>query len=171
MKWGSGFPGPFFIFCYFCLAKLYKMNYRILYLIPVFLLTLACDNPTEETAQNTGVRQTAQTIKNADSGLTLTVDDQTLQKGAEFCLDIKASNFTDIMSMQYTMNWDPTALQYQDVKNYQLKFLGPNNFGATRSSAGKLSISWFDQELKSISVPDGTSIYQVCYTVIGEAWK
>ena len=43
----------------------------------------------------------------------LTVD----QDADEFEIDVKVSNFTDLISMQYTISWDPAKLQYLDVIN------------------------------------------------------
>ncbi len=93
----------------------------------------------------------------------------TVKAGEVVCVDVVAYNFTDVLSMQYGMNWDKDVLEYQSVKSFGLPGLGANNFGNTNAASGKLAISWFDNNLKSISVEDGKLIYQVCFKAIGKS--
>ncbi|MEZ4935192.1 MAG: hypothetical protein R2788_24040 [Saprospiraceae bacterium] len=54
-------------------------------------------------------------------------------KGSETCVSVKVSQFNDIVSMQYTMKWDPAILTFKEVKNFGLPGLEEANFGTKAS--------------------------------------
>ena len=87
---------------------------------------------------------------------------------SEICLDVSVSNFTDLVSMQYAINWDPSILQFSRLTGFNLTDLDNSNFGFPPSTApGVLTLSWNDFSGLGVSRPDGTSIYQVCFNVLG----
>ncbi|MCB0706952.1 MAG: hypothetical protein KDC34_16670 [Saprospiraceae bacterium] len=90
-----------------------------------------------------------------------------IPKGERICVDVYANRFKDVMSMQYTIQWDPKVLELNAVGKFQLKDLTASNFGATKGSEGILTFSWYDNDIKGVSAPDGVSIYQICYNAIG----
>lgn len=89
--------------------------------------------------------------------------------GGEFCMDVQVSNFIDVISMQYSTNWDPKQLQYKGVKNFLLKDLTAQNFGRAKTEKSTLRISWFAQDLKGVTLFDNETIYQVCFKAIGKS--
>ena len=101
--------------------------------------------------------------------LTLTASNKTAQKGAEVCLDISSKDFQQIVSMQYTMKWNPKVIKYKSVKGFGLPGMSANSFGAQDAANGKLTFSWFDFNVRGITVADGTALYQVCFDAIGES--
>ncbi len=100
-------------------------------------------------------------------GFAVIASDETTEPGAQFCIDISVNDFTDIVSMQYTMQFDPTKLQFINVGNFNLPDLAASSFGSTQANQGKLTLSWFDSSTEGVSVSDGTIIYQVCFKAIG----
>ena len=42
----------------------------------------------------------------------------TANQGDQITIEVKVSNFVDIISIQYSMNWDPTILSYVSVGNF-----------------------------------------------------
>lgn len=94
--------------------------------------------------------------------------DQTVAKGDTLCLDVQVRDFTNILSMQYSMNWDPKVLKFLRIDGFNLKDLSQNNFGLNRTAQGSMGTSWFDYAVQGISIPDGTAIYRVCFQVAGE---
>ncbi len=90
--------------------------------------------------------------------------------GSEFCLDVFVADFDSIVSMQYTMTWDPAIIEYDtlviiDVPDADCCF----GYGDTNAPLGVLAISWnADQNVGWASVPDGTVLYQVCFTAVGD---
>jgi hypothetical protein len=90
------------------------------------------------------------------------------QKGGQACIAVTARDFREIVSMQYTMIWDPAVLRFKEVKGFGLPGLAVNNFGVKLAPKGLLTYSWFDINVKGISQPDGVKLYEVCFDVIGE---
>ncbi len=101
--------------------------------------------------------------------LTLTVDKKTAAPGETVCLDVVSPDFNQIVSMQYTMKWDKSVLQYKNVQNFQVPAMTAANFGERIVDEGKLTFSWFDPSVRGISLKPGTSVYQVCFDVIGKS--
>lgn len=92
-----------------------------------------------------------------------------LKKGSTGCLDIKAKQFRNLLSMQYTMSWDPKVAKFNKVSNFGLPYIGQQNFGGTRLTKGLLSFVWIDNQLKGTTLPDNSTIFTVCFDGVGEA--
>lgn len=97
--------------------------------------------------------------------LTLMVDSKTVKSGTAICLDVRAKRFWDIMSIQYTMKWNPKHLSFKELRGFNLRGLSEQNFGLHKVEEGMLTFSWYDAALRGITLPDGTSLYQMCFEV------
>ena len=85
--------------------------------------------------------------------------------GSSICLDVEVQGFTDVLSMQYSINYDSTVLAFDSNQNFNLPGLNTTSFG--NSSSGELTVSWVSTDLANgTSVADFTSIYQICFDVI-----
>jgi hypothetical protein len=71
--------------------------------------------------------------------------------------------------MQYTMKWNTKALRFKELRKFGLAGLTAQNFGQNSADKGILAFSWYDQNLRSVTMPDGSSLYQVCFDVIGQS--
>lgn len=100
-------------------------------------------------------------------GFAIIGSDETVASGSQVCVDVSVNDFDDIVSMQYTMQFDQAKLQFSAIQGYNLPDLGPSNFGTTMANQGKLTLSWYDPNAEGITIPDGTVIYQVCFNAIG----
>ena len=89
--------------------------------------------------------------------------------GEVICTNIEVQNFNEILSMQYTMSWDASILEFVEAKDYGLKGMTKASFGAPNKAKDKMGISWFDQDLKGLSKGDGEVLYQLCFKAIGAA--
>lgn len=105
----------------------------------------------------------------AFSQLTLQASAKTAMSGKQVCLDVSVRDFRDILSMQYTMKWSPDKLKFSRIDGLNLPGLGSANFGAHGSDKGLLTFAWYDSNVRGITVPDGTTIYQVCFDVLGNS--
>lgn len=101
------------------------------------------------------------------NGFGLVVESDSAMTGEQVCLDVAACNFTDILSMQYTMQFDPTIIQFDNVGNFNLQDLSSGNFGTTMTNNGFVTVSWNDLMGQGVTVPDETVIYSICFTAIG----
>lgn len=101
------------------------------------------------------------------TGFAVIASDETVQPNANFCLDVSVQSFVDIVSMQYSMSFDATKLQFTGLQGFNLNGLSAANFGTNQANNGTLTMSWLDPEVNGESLPDGTVIYQVCFKAIG----
>lgn len=135
------------------------------------LIFSACQSDKPQAAQSTTTAATAHSSTGPapSEKLMLLVKDQQVEQGSSFCLDVQVQQFNQILSMQYTMHWDPEILKFSKVDNFKLKDLSANNFGTNKVTIGNLPISWYDLNVRGLSVPDNTAIYQVCFDAIGQS--
>ena len=84
-----------------------------------------------------------------------------------YLLDLKTKGFKDILSMQFSVNWDPSVLKFQKVQNPQIPGINDNSFGLHILDQGKLTFLWFDMNLQPRTIKDEGFIYQLCFEPIG----
>ncbi len=100
-------------------------------------------------------------------GFAVYATDKTVASGAQACVNVKVLDFTDIVSMQYTMEFDESKWQYSSVQGFNLAGLSAANFGVNQVSTGRISFSWLDPNTTGVTLTDSTTIYQVCLNAIG----
>ena len=92
--------------------------------------------------------------------------------GSEVCLDVRVEDFTNVGAMQFSMEWDPSVLQFSHVQSFNPALTGFDQSAFNTSSAltsiGRTTVSWADLSFMGVSIPDGTSIFQICFDVIGD---
>lgn len=101
------------------------------------------------------------------SGFGLIVETDSAATGEQLCLDVSACNFTDLISIQYTIQFNSSLLQFDSIANINLQGLDQGSFGTTNAGNGLLVSSWLDTSAMGITVPNETVIYSVCFTAIG----
>ena len=72
--------------------------------------------------------------------------------------------------MQYAMEFDPAIVSFAGIQFGNGNPLGMaqgGNFGTTNSGSGLLSVSWSDPVAAGVTLANGTSIYEVCFDIIG----
>lgn len=102
------------------------------------------------------------------AALTLAVSNLNAQKGEQVCVTVTAKNFEQIISMQYSMKWDEKVLKFKELKSFGLPGLNQNNFSAHLAAKGTLTYSWYDPHLKGATKPDGATLYELCFEIVGE---
>ena len=103
------------------------------------------------------------------TGPTLTAASTTAQVGNDICVAVTAKDFNRILSMQYSMKWNRNVLRFKAVEQFGLPGMTAANFGLQNTAKGLISFSWYDQNVRGIDAPDGTTLYELCFEVIGEA--
>ncbi len=104
----------------------------------------------------------------AQPGFAIGASDEVGRKGDLIFVDVNISDFNKVVSMQYSMNWDPKVLRFEKVTNFNLKDLSKENFGLKQVTKGNLLLAWYDTSVQGVNLPSGTNIYQVVFRVIGE---
>ncbi len=89
--------------------------------------------------------------------------------GETVCLEVKAEGIANLLGFQYTLRWDPAALRFSHLDNFNLPGLNDSAFGTQPAAVdnGWLPVSWFDATLSGVDVSAGQVIYSVCFEVLG----
>jgi|GEM_PF-3399727 len=98
--------------------------------------------------------------KATDFGLTL----QMSQNGNQVTADALAYNFQDIVSMQFTITWDTTQLEFVSIGDFNLPGLSETNFGipsVVLAGNGHLTFSWWDPMAQGVSFPDCGAMFRI----------
>ncbi|MCI5081559.1 MAG: cohesin domain-containing protein [Saprospiraceae bacterium] len=109
-------------------------------------------------------------IGNPGDGLKIDIEDATVcsDDNETFCVGVTVEDFTDILGMQFSIVYDPTDLEYSSVGNFNLDGLNANlmglpDGGPTSTQPGVITLSWIDNALSGVSLPDGTEIFEICF--------
>ncbi len=109
------------------------------------------------------------TLISAQGALTMGIYNKKAEKGKTVCVDVYGRDFQQILSLQYSLKWNPKHLKFKEVKSFKLAGLSAQNFGTNRAKEGLLSMAWYDPQLRGITMADGQTVYQICFDVIGDA--
>ncbi|MFN7115185.1 MAG: cohesin domain-containing protein [Saprospiraceae bacterium] len=105
--------------------------------------------------------------------VTFSVGSTTANRGQQICLPIKVSGFNQILGFQFSISYDPSALQFASVKNLNLPDLTEaSSFGLPGSGnvpQGKITVLWDEKTFAGLTRPDGTTIFEVCFNVLNSA--
>jgi hypothetical protein len=124
--------------------------------------------PVEQPTAPISTEQQPQARPKTAGTMRLMVESGSATKGSAVCVAIKAKDFKSIVSMQYSLKWDPKVLKCKDVKNFGLPQLSIENFGRHILDQGLLTYSWFDANVKGISKGDGETLYELCFESVGQ---
>jgi hypothetical protein len=158
------------------------MTIRLFFFLSALFLVWSCQNDTagstaEQTSETTQSEAsvTAPAEKEArlqpslyqppqsTEVLFLSIDDQTAAAGETVCTPVRAKGFNSLLSMQYTVAWDPDVISFKGLKDFGLPHLSIQNFGTTKVQEGVMPVAWIDNALKGVTVSAGNPLYTVCF--------
>ncbi|MCC6723482.1 MAG: hypothetical protein IT258_03160 [Saprospiraceae bacterium] len=146
-----------------------NFRYRFLLLLIVVISAFSFVPPTHQLPERNRFIPEAVYELPPVATLTLTASEVEAAKGETVCLEVKAKDFNQILSMQYSMNWDANVLKFKEVRSFGLDGMSLQNFGAHVASKGVMTFSWYDPSLRGFSKPDGHKLYDVCFEVLGNS--
>ncbi|MEL6140972.1 MAG: cohesin domain-containing protein, partial [Bacteroidota bacterium] len=85
--------------------------------------------------------------------------------GEEVCVPIRAFNFEDLLGAQFSLDFDPALLSYVGTQG-QTPLLQDPIF-VNNSAPGDIRMSWNDNSLQCQSLPNGTVLIELCFTILG----
>jgi gliding motility-associated-like protein len=93
----------------------------------------------------------------------------TVQTGEKACIEILGQNFTDVLSMQWTYNFNPDILRFDTA--YSVNLPGFTFANLNLSIPGQLSLSWLDPSptLSGVTIPNCEVLFTMCFTALGQA--
>lgn len=89
--------------------------------------------------------------------------------GTQITIPVKVKDFSNIISTQGTIQFDPAIVSYVSVQNFGLPGMNAASFGTTQTATGKLAFTWFDGTLLGVSLADSTTIFSITFNIIGTA--
>jgi gliding motility-associated-like protein len=97
----------------------------------------------------------------------LNIGDIQGEPGSTVCVPIVVKDFNTIASMQFSLGWDTNVLKFVETKNYNLKDLSNANLSTGNAENGQIAVAWFDQAAVGVTLPDGTTLLEICFEVVG----
>ena len=86
----------------------------------------------------------------------------------EIVVVLTANNFERIVAMQFSLNWDPSVLEFKEIGDFNLPDLSEGTFNTAIVENGELSVAWFDTNVSGQSVEDGTNLFSITFTKLSE---
>ncbi len=96
----------------------------------------------------------------------LTVGKVTAATGDVVGIPIKAEGFAAVTSMQFTMRWDPSQLQFVSAGNFELPGLTVGNFNSLKMQEGLLTFSWDPPSGQGVELTTISELFQVQMKVL-----
>lgn len=148
------------------------MPMRFIVIVLLALIVCSCQSDKNQAVLSAQVntsnplREDQEASKRAttNQAIVLRMGEATVAKGETACLPIVAQNFNNLIGMQYTIQWDSTALDFHSVRKFGLPGYGPSNFGDRFTNRGYLSTLWTEAGLQGITVEDGKTLFELCLT-------
>ncbi|MCB0579902.1 MAG: hypothetical protein KDD10_11420, partial [Phaeodactylibacter sp.] len=93
------------------------------------------------------------------------------QEGDGVCLPIRVYNFTDIIGVFFTINYNPSHLFFVDAIGFNTNVPGFNeaaNVGTPNMgiNPGFITVAYFNNDMTGINLPDGSILFTLCFDVL-----
>lgn len=102
----------------------------------------------------------------------ITVSGGSADPGSKIDINFTVDDFTEYLSLQFSINWDETVLEFSDLKNLttDLPQFTPSLFGTHPANVdnGIITLSWLDPLAEVNTLDDGTLLFTVEFNVIGD---
>lgn len=101
-------------------------------------------------------------------GFFILIENEEAIRNTTECVEFKVVDFDSITSTQFTLNWDPTKLDFASITSPAIPdLLIGTNIDTSSASVGIIGIDWNDPA--SLTLPDSSVLLDVCFTLIGAA--
>ena len=97
------------------------------------------------------------------SPVTFNIPDSFALMGNTVCMNITVEDFTNVVSFEFQIQWDNSVLSFNSI---MAGALGPPDL-TFNDLTNSVAISYFNSSFTNISFADGTTLFQVCFNVIG----
>lgn len=86
--------------------------------------------------------------------------------GTQQCIPFVFDGFQNVNTFQASISWDTLVLKYDTVRNLEpLSYFSPASIALNFTD--DLRVIWFDFDVDGESIADGTTLFEVCFTLIG----
>lgn len=89
-------------------------------------------------------------------------------EGSSVCIPVRATGFVDIVSFQYSVNWDPAVLSYTGATSLNPALPGLRPGSISSSNPGELAVLYpFSQGTTPETLADSSLLFQLCFDIVG----
>lgn len=84
-------------------------------------------------------------------------------------VDVTVDDFTDIISCQFSLSWDPAVIDFFNVTDLDFDYLSLQSFNLEQTEEGRLSMVWTDASgtVDGLTVADGTLMFRMIFKAVG----
>lgn len=100
-----------------------------------------------------------------DDTLSISVTDTIVDEGAIAEVYLSVADFDSLVSMQFSINWDPTVIEFLEQESVDLNSIA---VGESEAGIGNLRFSWFDPQGIPQTLDDGDQILLLRFQAVGE---
>ncbi len=104
---------------------------------------------------------------------TIEIDNTSGDPGGSVSVNFTVSNFTDLVGMQFSINWDPAVLAFSSLSNVNTSVRDFDqdafNLDPRFTDGGNIVVSWFDFGAEPNSLPNGTILFTVTFDIVGSS--
>jgi gliding motility-associated-like protein len=98
------------------------------------------------------------------NGFALIMNNETVRPGELICMPVQVNDFNSVVGWQYRISWNPNVLTFSHTQAYNLAGLNCTKFNLITNTPGTLQTQWEDETGQGVTLPNGTSIFEVCFT-------
>ncbi len=96
-------------------------------------------------------------------------EDQQVEPGSMVNIDLSVSDFENMLGMQFSINWNPEVLSFQNVEDFGIEDITLEaNFGLDSAIVGRMGFLWIDNSLSGVALPDSSVLFSIKFLVIGD---
>ncbi len=99
------------------------------------------------------------------------IDNTSGDPGGTVTVNFKVTNFTNIVGMQFSINWDPQVLRYNSIGNITNAIrdfdAAAFNTDSKWTDDGSIIVQWFDTGAEPNNLPNGTIIFSIDFDIVG----
>lgn len=111
---------------------------------------------------------TGEKLLEAPPTVSFTLEGDNLLPGEKRKVTVSVKGFKTVTTAQFSVQWDPAVLKYEAIGDFGLPNLAAGNFNTTLAPEGRLAVSWDDQMAMGLDMPDGTVVFAIEFTAIGQ---
>jgi hypothetical protein len=89
--------------------------------------------------------------------------------GTEVTFDIQLNGFTNIISCQASLNWDPAFMKFTGVSDFGIQYLTVADFGTTNADNGHVRFLWEPDDAVPVTKSDSTIIFRIHFELLSGA--
>ncbi len=116
---------------------------------------------------SSGASTTVSVTASGGNILTLYMDTVTGITGQQVVVTVRVKNFSQILSAQTSLQFNPAVLSFVQAEQFGISSLGGGSFGTTQVSNGLLNFAWSDPQLLARTLADGSVFFALRFDVVG----